>query len=89
MTPWTLDAVGRPTFRHGPWTVTQEGGAVGVSHTDTDIDVSVDADELEVFGEGGLMWSTYAIRVRIPLIVLRAILEAQENVAKEKDPDEP
>lgn len=53
MTPWTLDAVGRPTFRHGPWTVTQEEGAVGIGHTDTDIDVSVDADELEVFGEGG------------------------------------
>ncbi len=83
MTPWTLDAVGRPTFTHGPWTVTQEDCTVSISHTDTDIEVNVDADELEVFGEGGRAWGTYAVRVRIPLMVLRAILEAQEHVAKE------
>jgi len=75
MTTWTND-----TFTHGNWTVTRRDGRVEVAHTDTDIDVSVDADELEVFGEGGAAWEHYAIRVYIPLPVVRAILEAQDAI---------
>lgn len=78
MTTWTND-----TFTHGPWTVTRYPDRVDVTHTDRDIHVDVDADNIEVFGEGGRAWGAYAIRVYIPLPVVRAILEAQDAIKEQ------
>lgn len=70
------------TFAEGHWTVTRHGARVFVRHTDTDIEVDVDENEMEVFAEGGSNWDRYAIRVYMPLTVLRAILDAVD-AAKE------
>ncbi len=81
---WTPDAQGRPSFTLAPWTVTQRDGRVDVSHTDPDIEVSVDVDggEIEVFAEGGIAWEYYAVRVYLPFPVLRAILDAADKIKR-------
>lgn len=73
-----------PILSEPPWTVYRLGSRVYVSHTSPDVCVTVDDAEVGVFGEsGGSVCDRYAIRVSLPLTVLRAILEAVD-AAKEQ-----